>query len=150
VYLTSPYFIPDVPTIQALLSAAMRGVDVRVMVPANSDVPLIGAAVRSYYRPLVRGGVRLFEYQPAMLHAKTMVVDGSWGIVGSANVDIRSFYLNFELSALVIDPTFAAELELRFREYLADCHEIGRDHIERYGWPSRLWHGAVRLLSPLL
>jgi len=106
-WLQSPYFIPDQPTTQALLSAQMRGVDVRVLLPERCDLRLVGAAARTYYRELLRGGVRIFEYQPSMLHGKVMVVDGAWALVGSANVDVRSFRLNFELGALVVDAAFA-------------------------------------------
>jgi len=150
VYLSSPYFIPDEPTLRALISAAMRGVDVRVMAPARCDVALVGPAARSYFPSLVRGGVRVFEYQPSMLHAKMMVVDGTWGIVGSANVDIRSFLLNFELGTLVFDPAFAALLEKRFISDLENSIEVTAEALAQRSFPSRLLDGAIRLLSPLL
>lgn len=150
VYLTSPYFIPDEPTVRALISAAMRGVDVRVLVPARSDVRLVGPAARSYFPVLVRGGVRVFEYQPSMLHAKTMVVDGTWGIVGSANVDIRSFMLNFELGTLVFDPAFAALLEKRFITDLENSAKVTARDMEQRSFMRKLKDGAIRLLSPLL
>lgn len=150
VWLSSPYFIPDEPTITALVSAAMRGVDVRVLVPAKCDVAMVGPAARSYYPALIRGGVRVFEYLPSMLHAKTMVVDGSWGIVGSANVDIRSFRLNFELGALVADPKFAENLEKRFLSDLEDSCEVTAQDLAGRGFLRRLGYGAIRLLSPLL
>ncbi|MCA9540199.1 MAG: cardiolipin synthase, partial [Myxococcales bacterium] len=108
VWLASPYFVPDPPMVQALISAALRGVDVRLLMPAHNDLRIVGWAARSYYAELIRGGVRIFEYQPAMLHAKRMVVDQRWSIVGSANVDIRSFRLNFEVGALIFDGEFAA------------------------------------------
>jgi cardiolipin synthase A/B len=149
-YLTSPYFIPDEPTIQALVSTAMRGVDVRVLVPRNCDLPLLQPAARSYYPALIRGGIRIFEYMPATLHAKALVVDGTWGIVGSANVDVRSFRLNFELGALVVDPQFARSLEERFLGDLEQSVEVRTEDILARGLPARLWEGTARLLSPLL
>lgn len=150
VLLTSPYFVPDEPTLQALISAAMRGVDVRILVPAISDVRLMRLAARSYYTELLKAGVRIFEFQPSMLHAKTMVVDGIWGIVGSANVDIRSFRLNFEAGAVIFDTKFAVELEKRFYSDLEKSHEITLSQLARDSYLQRLSIGAVKLLSPLL
>jgi cardiolipin synthase A/B len=150
VYLTSPYFIPDAAMLAALITAAMRGVDVRVLVPAKGDVALVAAAARSYFPALVRGGVRVFEYLPAMLHGKTMMVDDHFGLVGSANLDIRSFRLNFELGALVFDPRFARELEDRFVRDLAESREITPDQLARRPYLTRLQDSLARLLSPLL
>jgi cardiolipin synthase len=149
-WLQSPYFIPDEPTAQALITAALRGVDVRVLVPARCDVKLVGRAARSYYRALLRGGVRIFEFEPSMLHAKAMVVDGSWCLIGSANIDIRSFRLNFELGALIVDGAFAAHFESHFEEDLADSREVKRAALARIGLLDRLRDGVARLLSPLL
>ncbi len=149
VYLTSPYFIPDQPLVQALVTAAMRGVDVRLIVPARPDVPIVGPAAKTYYGALVRGGVRIFEYK-AMLHAKTMVVDEAWAIVGSANADIRSFRLNFELGALIVDRAFAEGLAERFRQDLKSSREVTQTEIARRSFPTRLRNHAARLLSPLL
>ncbi len=150
VFLTTPYFVPDGPTARALISAALRGVDVRVMVPAKCDVALVRAAARSYYPELLAGGVRIFEYLPAMLHAKTMVVDGRWGVVGSANVDFRSFRLNFELGAMVVDKKFASLLESRFRADVKDCVEITQADSAKREFMGKLIDGTARLLSPLL
>ncbi|TLN15020.1 cardiolipin synthase, partial [bacterium] len=91
IFLTSPYFIPDEPTLRALICASLRGVDVRILIPQRCDVPLVGAAGRSYFAELLAAGVRIFHYQPAMLHSKTMAVDSRWSFVGSANLDMRSF-----------------------------------------------------------
>ncbi|HZR80762.1 MAG TPA: cardiolipin synthase [Candidatus Binatia bacterium] len=148
--LTSPYFVPDDATLRALTAAAMRGVDVRVLVPGPCDVPLVKSAAQSFYPELVSAGVRVYEFRPAMLHAKTLTVDGAWGIVGSANVDVRSFRLNFELSALVVDARFAAVLEERFLADLARSREIGARALARRTLGERLKLGTTRLLSPLL
>lgn len=149
-WITTPYFVPDEPTVRALANAAYRGVDVRVLVPAESDVPVAQAAGRFFYAPLLRSGVRVFEYQPAVLHAKTVVVDGSWALVGSANLDFRSFSLNFELGALVFDRPFAALLEERFVRDLDDSREVTRAEVERRGFADRARLGLARLLAPLL
>jgi len=149
-YLSSPYFIPDEPLLRALVTAALRGVDVRLLVPERSDVWLMSAAARSYFAVLLRGGVRVFAYLPSMLHAKTLVVDGEWSLVGSGNADIRSFRLNFELGALVVDRRLAAALEEGFLADLARSREVDAGELERRGWSDRLRDGAARLLSPLL
>lgn len=149
-FLTTPYFVPDEPTLTALVTAAKSGVDVRLLLPERCDVPLVGAAARSFYRGLLRGGVRIFEYRPSMLHAKTMSVDERWGIVGSANVDMRSFRLNFEIGALVRDRGFAAELAGRFLAELEDSTEITLASTARDGLGRRVAQGVARLMSPLL
>ncbi len=150
VWLSSPYFVPDGATLRALSSAAIRGCDVRILVPKDNDIRFVGAAARSYYGELLRVGVRIFEYRPSMLHAKTMVVDGAWSIVGSANIDIRSFRLNFELGALVADRAFADILERRFEEELVDSDEIDLEAWSSYSVPRRLVHGVARLFTPMM
>jgi cardiolipin synthase len=149
-WITTPYFVPDEPTVRALCNAAYRGIDVRVLVPAESDVPLAQAAGRFFYGPLLRSGVRIFEYEPAFLHAKTVVVDGSWALVGSANFDFRSFSLNFELGALVFDRSFAALLDARFAKDLAESREVTPAAVGRRGFADRARLGLARLLAPLL
>jgi cardiolipin synthase len=150
IWLESAYFIPDQALLTALVSSALRGVDVRVLVPAFSDIGLVRAAARTYYPALVRGGVRVYEYQPSMLHSKTLVVDGRWGLVGSANMDIRSFRLNFELSALVMGKAFARDLEEHFVADMAQSIEITAELLRAQGWWARLRDGLARLMSPLL
>jgi cardiolipin synthase len=150
IFLSTPYFIPDEPTIRALLAAGMRGLDVRILLPAQNDVKLVQYAARCYYQDLLDCGVRIFEYQPSMLHSKSLVVDGTWGLVGSANVDIRSFRLNFELSALVVDPAFARVLEQRFEQELAESREITSESLDHTGFFWRLRDRTAMLLSPLL
>ncbi len=149
-WLTTPYFVPDEPAARALANAALRGIDVRVLVPAESDVPVARAAGRFFYGSLLRSGVRIFEYQPSVLHAKTVVVDGAWALVGSANFDFRSFALNFELGAVVFGRDFAALLEERFRRDLTDSREVTLAAVERRSFAERGRLGLARLLAPLL
>lgn len=150
VFLTSPYFIPDEATVRALETSALRGVDVRLLVPSQSDVALASAAAWSFFPPLLSAGVKIYTYGASVLHAKTMVVDGSWGLVGSANLDIRSFAYNFEAGALIHDDGFAREMESVFLSDLESSQEITlRDWYERpKTW--RLKVSLARLLSPLL
>ena len=149
-WLTTPYFVPDGATVRALQSSALRGVDVRVLLPARGDVWLVGPAARSFYPGLLHSGVRIFEYQPSMLHAKTMVVDGALSLVGSGNVDFRSFRLNFELGALVESEEFARGLEARFEEDLRSSREVREAEVGARPLPARLAQGVARLLAPLL
>jgi len=149
-WLTTPYFVPDQPTQQALIASALRGVDVRILLPRDCDVTLAGWAARSFYPDLVAAGVRIFEYAPAMLHAKTLVVDGRWAVVGSANVDVRSFRLNFELGVGLDDPGLARALLARFEEYQAGSHEITRTELKGLSRATRLGRGLARLASPIL
>lgn len=150
IYLTSPYFIPDTAIERALIGAALRGVDVRILLPETSDVWLAGAAARSYFDILLRGGIRLFLYQPSMLHAKTLLVDHDVCLVGSANADIRSFRLNFEVGALVRDQTFVDEAERQFLLDLEQSRELTLDEVLARGRLPRLVDSTARLMSPLL
>jgi cardiolipin synthase len=149
-WLTTPYFVPDAETLQALRSAALRGVDVRLLLPARSDVPLVTIAARSFFPQLLQAGVRIFEYQASMLHAKSLLVDASLSLVGSANVDFRSFRLNFELGALVASRDFTGRLAERFEADLRGSRELAAAEVAaRSGW-GRLGSAVARLLAPLL
>jgi len=149
-YITSPYFIPDEPTLKALVSAALRGVDVKVLVPRLNDVPMLRPAMRSYYPRLVDAGVEIYEYLPTVLHAKSMVVDQSWCLLGSANLDMRSFRLNFEASLLIHDSQFAVELEQQFERDLQHSVRISKRSIDDRGLLAAVGEGAAQLLSPIL
>ncbi len=149
-FVTSPYFIPDEATQKALATAALRGVDVRVLVPAKNDVLLMEYAMRSYYAALLEAGVRIFEYTPCMLHAKTMVVDTTWATVGSANVDVRSFRLNFELGAVVFDEGFARAMEGQFFKDLEQSREVKLSDLRGRPAHDVVLEGLAHLLSPLL
>src|SRR6185369_8054568 len=119
IYISNAYFVPDSDTLRALEGAVRRGVDVRVIVPGEiNDVPIVRHASRMHYDLMLRRGIRIFEYQPTMMHAKTMVVDGIWSTVGSSNFDDRSFRLNDEVNVNVYDEGIAAKLEEMFREDL--------------------------------
>jgi cardiolipin synthase len=123
--ISNAYFVPDRDTIRALEGAVRRGVDVRVIVPGeNADVPIVRQASRLHYELLLRHGIRIYEYQPTMMHAKTMVVDGVWTTVGSSNFDDRSFRLNDEVNVNVYDDGIAAQMDAMFQEDLARSREV--------------------------
>jgi cardiolipin synthase len=149
VWLSTPYFVPTSAALYALSSAAMRGLDTRIMIPKRSDSRLVDLAARSYYDPLLKAGVRLFEYQPRMLHSKTLLVDDAFAILGSANFDNRSFVTNFEMSIAVHERTIASELEQVWNADQAQSVEVARNR-PRAHWFRRLGEATARLASPLL
>ncbi len=150
VYVTTPYFIPDRAIIVALQTAAMRGVDVRLLLPKRNNHPFVAQAGRSFYEDLLWAGVAIHEYGPGMIHAKTMVVDGTVAMVGSANMDLRSFRLNFEVHALVRDAATAAQLEACFEADLAVSSPIDPVSFAARPWTQKVVEGAARLLSPMM
>jgi len=150
VWLTTPYFVPDDPLLQALISAALRGIDVRLLVPARGDSRLVDLAARSYFPELLDAGVHIFEYQPRFIHAKTMIADDDVGVIGTANLDNRSFRLNFEICAVMYDEPVAEALERAFTADLAEAREVLLDDLARLSFPRRLGQATARLFSPLL
>lgn len=123
-WLTDAYFVPTAAYVQALGDAARDGVDVRLLVPGSSDVPFLQPVVQAGYRPLVDAGVRVFEWNGSMVHAKTAVADGRWSRIGSTNLNLASWLTNWELDVAVEDQAFAAEMEEMFRRDLAQATEI--------------------------
>jgi cardiolipin synthase A/B len=123
IWIANSYFLPDDATAALLVAAVKRGVDVRVIVPSDeqNDVPATKAAGGSFFGPLLLGGVKIFEYQPTMFHVKTMVVDGVFSTVGSANFDDRSFHLNEEINLFVYDGAFAGQMKESFQRDLSRC-----------------------------
>jgi cardiolipin synthase A/B len=149
VWLVTPYFVPTEAARYALTSAALRGLDVRVMVPRSSDSRVVSFAARSYFDELLAAGVKVFEYVPRMLHSKALLVDEDMVLIGSANFDNRSFRLNFELSLLLLDRELASELESVYLTDLREAREVLASR-RRAGLPVRLAEACARLLSPLL
>jgi cardiolipin synthase len=149
VWLTTPYFVPPVSIQRALTAAAARGIDVRVLVPRHSDVRLAQWASRAAYSRLLAGGVRIFEYLPRMLHAKTAVIDADWSMVGTANLDYRSLFINDELVLWSGHPALNAGLAADFERDLSEAEEITQRRWSRrfglnwiaelIGWLARHW-----------
>lgn len=118
-WLTDPYFVASTPYVQALCAAAMDGVDVRLLVPGTTDIPVLRALSRAGYQPLLEAGVRIFEWNGTMIHAKTAVADGRWARVGSTNLNLASWMGNYELDVAIEDEGFAESME---HMYLEDLH----------------------------
>lgn len=147
-WLCTPYFVPTEAALLALSNAALRGVEVKLMVPARSDSRVVSAAARSYYQELQEAGVLIFEYQGRMLHAKTLLVDTHYGMVGSANFDNRSFRLNFEVVAVLACPDFNQQLARQFEADLRHCQRVPAQRPISHA--QRLFEAVARLASPLL
>ena len=150
IYVQTPYFVPDDSILESLKMAAQCGVDVRVMIPCMPDHPLVYWATYSYAGELVKSGGRVFIYENGFLHAKTMVVDGEVGTVGSANFDRRSFSLNFESNAFIYDKKEAQTMERIFCEDLKECRELTISLYENRSRTIKVKEVAARLLSDLL
>lgn len=148
--ITTPYFIPDEQLLFALTSAGRRGVRTVILFPKRNDNWVVAAASRSYYKDLIDAGAEIYEFRPGLLHSKTMVVDGCVGLIGSANLDRRSFELNFENNILFEDRSFAGELRARQDQYLAQCERVTRKDVAHYGIVLRLWQNLLATLSPML
>jgi cardiolipin synthase A/B len=150
ILLTTAYFVPDEAMMMALTTAAKRGVDVRVLIPRASDHGFVDAAARAFFPSLLAAGVRIHGYERSVLHAKTIVVDRDYAAVGTANIDTRSFKLNFELTAACFDPPFVEELARIFAEDLKHSSEITHLDIERAPYPAQIYTAIAKLFSPIL
>jgi cardiolipin synthase len=142
----TPYFVPGPRFLRAMLRAARRGVTVEIILPARSDVPLLRLVNRSYYAALLRGGINVYERQGAILHAKVMLIDGGWVVIGSANLDQRSFHRNYEVSVIVASPEFGRQVDELYVAELAVSQPIVLSEHERRSW---LIRGLEWLLLPL-
>lgn len=150
VYIQSPYFIPDDSILDALKIAARSGVDVRIMVPCKPDHPFVYWATYSYVGEMVAAGAKCYTYDPGFLHAKTLTVDNMVACVGTANMDMRSFGLNFEVNAVIYSERIAARLERAFEIDMAKCTQITRSLYDGRSLLIRFKEQFSRLLSPLL
>jgi cardiolipin synthase len=139
ILITNPYFIPDDRMIEALLDATARGVRVVVLVPGKIDFKITYRASRRHYGRMLLGGIEIFEYSPALLHSKTMVVDGVWATIGSTNFDNRSFALNEELNLALYDKSVAQHLEQIFAEDLKHSRKITYEEWDARGMKEKIW-----------
>lgn len=148
--IVTPYFVPDAPLRMALEHAALRGLKVRIVLPTRSDAPITLWAARSFYAELMDFGVEIYEYDGGMLHAKAVVVDEHWCLLGSANMDVRSFRLNYEISAAIYDPQVVRGLSEMIDGFCEHGRRITRRSAHQRPLGPRMLEGAARLLAPLL
>jgi cardiolipin synthase A/B len=150
VVIVTPYFIPDEGLLAALGTAVLRGVAVHIIVSKIVDQTFVNLAQSSYYEELLAQGVRIYRYPHYLLHAKSVQIDNRLGIIGSSNVDIRSFQLNEEISLLLLDEPTVAKLDSIHNGYLGAGEEISLEAWSERSWPRKFAENAARLLSPLL
>ena len=146
----TPYLVPDHSLVAALAVAARQGAEVRVLLPGRSNHPMVAAAGRSYYEELLEEGVGLYETRDAMLHAKGILIDGRWAMVGSANLDDRSLHLNFEINVATSAGAFCTDVARVFEGWLGEAQRITAQDLALKPFAKRLLEGACRTLSPVL
>jgi len=150
IIMTTPYLVPDETTLVALAMASDRGVKVDLIVPKKSDHPIVAAAGRYYYQTLLEAGINIHTYKGGMLHAKTITVDDSFALLGSANLDIRSFYLNFEVNVLLYGEQITHHLRFAQQNYLNQCDPIILSAWRKRPLVKQYAEGVASLFSPLL
>jgi cardiolipin synthase len=148
-WISSPYFVPDTTVLTALQLAALRGVEVRLLLPQRIDHLLPMLSSFSYYDSLALAGIELWRYQDGFLHQKALLVDDRLAAIGSVNVDYRSFHLNFELVVMVTDPVFCAETEAMMKADFANAHCVDLSEYRRRPWWFKTAVRFARLLSPV-
>jgi cardiolipin synthase A/B len=147
IHITAAYFVPDAQIMKALLDAAKRGVDVKIIMPSVSDSWFAAHAGHSFYAKMLKAGIKVYELKTSVLHAKTAVIDGSWSTVGSTNMDMRSFLLNKEVNVVVMGDDFGKELESAFGDDLKDSTEITSQHWKHRPFVQRIEEQFAKLMS---
>lgn len=150
IYIATPYFVPDDSLLEALKTAALSGVDVRIIIPAKPDHLFVYWSSLSYLGELLDAGVRCFEYTKGFIHSKVISMDGIISSVGTANMDIRSFKLNFEVNAFIYNKEFTEQIDKQFNIDFEDCREITKESYEKRSNFTKVREAFARLISPLL
>jgi cardiolipin synthase A/B len=150
IIVTTPYYVPDESLNNALCTTAYRGVDTTIIFPARNDSWFVGAASRSYYADLLTSGVKIFEYTGGLLHTKSLTLDGEVTLIGSANMDRRSFELNYENNILFHDPVLTGALRERQQEYLAHSNPVTKEEVAAWPIYRQLWNNLIATLGPVL
>jgi cardiolipin synthase len=150
VIITTPYFVPNESLQSALCTAAYRGVATTLLFPARNDSWTVAAASRSYYADLLAAGVTIYEYGGGLLHAKSLTLDGEITLIGSANMDRRSFDLNYENNILLFDSDLTAAMRARQQEFIARSRPVSKREVAAWPVSRRLWNNSIATLGPLL
>ncbi len=146
---TTPYYVPDESLHNALCTTAYRGVDTTIVFPARNDSWIVGAASRSYYEDLLNAGVKIYEYQGGLLHTKSLTLDGEITLIGSANMDRRSFELNYENNILFYDRSLTGTMRERQQEYIAASKRVTMETVANWSIARRLWNNLIATLGPV-
>lgn len=150
IYIQTPYFIPDQSVLEALKTAARSGIDVKIMIPDRADHAFVYGANNSFIGHLLESGARCYRYKKGFLHSKTISIDGRILSIGTTNMDVRSFKLNFEINAFIYDQKIAEEYDEIFNEDIKHSQEITMEDYENRGWTMKVRESISRLLSPIL
>lgn len=150
VYLETPYLVPDLPILESLKISALSGVDVRIIIPGKPDHFFMQWAASSYIGELIDAGIKIYNYQKGFIHAKTIVADSTVMSIGTANLDIRSFKLNFEVNAFIFDDRIAKEGEVQFMKDVEESEEITKEIYDNRSIIIRIKESLIRLVSPIL
>ena len=150
VVVTTPYYVPDEALQNALCTTAYRGIDTTVVFPAKNDSWIVGAASRSYYADLLAAGVKIYEYEGGLLHTKSLTLDGEITLIGSANMDRRSFELNYENNILFHDPALTLAMRERQQNYIARSRSVTKEAVAAWPMSRRLWNNLIATLGPVL
>jgi cardiolipin synthase len=148
--ISTPYYVPDESMQNALCSSAYRGVDTTMIFPARNDSWIVGGASRSYYSDLLEAGVTIYEYVGGLLHTKSLTLDGEVTLIGSANMDRRSFELNYENNILFCDAALTADVRQRQQHYISQSSAVTREMVAAWSLPRRLWNNTLAMLGPVL
>jgi cardiolipin synthase len=149
-YLETPYLVPDSPILESLKISALSGVDVRIIIPGKPDHFFMQWAASSYIGELLEAGIKIYNYQNGFIHAKTIVADSTVMSIGTANMDIRSFKLNFEVNAFIFDDRIAKEGEEQFIKDMKASKEMTKEIYNNRSIAIRIKESIIRLLSPIL
>lgn len=149
-YITTPYLVIDSEMLNALKSAAKKGVDARIIVPHITDSKVADAVAKSYYQTLIESGVKLYEYMPGFIHSKTFVLDDEYGVVGSVNMDFRSLYLHFECAVWMYKTKSVYEVKEDFLTILRKCRQITEQDTKSVKWYKALWCIVLRVFAPMV
>lgn len=148
--ISTPYFVPDYTLVNTLCATAYRGVKVTMIFPKNNDSLIVAATSHSYYWQLLESGVKIYEYKPGLLHAKTLTIDGEISLIGSTNLDLRSFDLNYENNVVMSDKALTADIIERQYQYIADSDEVQREQVENWSLPYKIWNNIIATMGPVL
>ena len=148
--ISTPYFVPDYSLVSILCATAYRGVAVTMIFPQNNDSFVVAATSRSYYWEMLEAGIKIYEYKLGLLHAKTLTVDGEISLIGSTNLDLRSFDLNYENNVIISDKALTADIVARQFQYITDSDEVCREHVKEWSVSYRIWNNIVATMGPVL
>ena len=150
IWLQTPYFVPPEPVLDAMKIAALSGVDIRIMLPERADNFITRPANRAYYEEILRAGVRLFLRQGEFIHSKTFVCDDYLSSIGSANIDSRSFDINYEINTYIYDEETARDCKAIYEADIEKSRELTLEEWSKRPWHNRLAESIIRLFSPML